>query len=64
MPQERRGLAGLDGHSGGAVFSLVGQLDTFEIVLDGIILRGGKEYIYAVNVDFLIGALTDHRTRT
>lgn len=54
----------VDGYSGGAVFSLVGQFDTFEMVLDGIILHGGKEYIYAVSVDFLIGALTDHRTRT
>jgi hypothetical protein len=42
----------------------VGQFDTFEVVLGGIILRGGKEYIYAVNVDFLIGALTDHKTRS
>ena len=29
----------VDGYSGSAVFSLAGQFDTFEMVLDGIILR-------------------------
>ena len=47
----------IDGHSGGAVFSLVGDLGSLEIVLDGIVLRGGVENFYAISVDYILSFL-------
>ena len=44
----------MDGYSGGAVFSLIGDLGNFELVLDGIIVRGGSEHIHIVDADYLV----------
>jgi hypothetical protein len=44
----------VDGCSGGAVFSVIGGAGEFEIVLDGIIVRGGAHSIYVVDVDYLL----------
>jgi hypothetical protein len=49
----------VDSYSGGAVFSLIGQLENLEIVLDGIIVRGGSQHIYIVDVDYLVKAIAD-----
>jgi hypothetical protein len=49
----------VDGYSGGAVFSLIGDLERLEIVLDGIIVRGGGQYIYIVDVDYLVKIITE-----
>lgn len=46
-----------DGHSGGAVFSLVGGAGAWEVVLDGIVLRAGEDDAYIVDADFLIQVL-------
>jgi hypothetical protein len=43
----------LDGFSGGAVFSIVGEVDEMEAVLDGIIVRAGAGSIYAVGSQFI-----------
>ncbi|WMT86577.1 hypothetical protein NO932_17010 [Pelagibacterium sp. 26DY04] len=47
----------VDGMSGGAVFSLIGDLGSFEIVLDGIIVRGGSGHLYVVDSSYLVTAL-------
>ena len=49
----------VDGYSGGAVFSLIGELERLEIVLDGIIVRGGGQYIYIIDVDYLVKLITE-----
>ncbi len=46
----------LDGFSGGAVFSLIGNTLDYEFVLDGIILRGGENDLYIVDADYLVRA--------
>lgn len=43
----------LDGFSGGAVFSIVGEIDNMEAVLDGVIVRAGNGSIYAVSSQFI-----------
>jgi hypothetical protein len=49
--------ATMDGFSGGAVFSLIGNLDDLQIVLDGIVVRAGQKDIYVVDSNFLTTAL-------
>ncbi len=44
----------LDGLSGGAVFSLVGELENFEIVFDGLIVRAGNGNAYVIDSSFLL----------
>ena len=48
----------MDGYSGGAVFSLIGEVETLEIVLDGIVVRGGRDRVNIVDVDYLIKAVS------
>ena len=50
----------VDGYSGGAVFSLIGELESLEIVLDGIVVRAGARHIYIVDVDYLIKTISSH----
>lgn len=50
-------FSNLDGYSGGAVFSLVGGLEDWEILLDGVVLRGGAGQVYVVDADFLVKAI-------
>ena len=38
----------LDGYSGGAVFTLFGETGAHEIIFDGLIIRGGENYVYAI----------------
>ncbi len=47
----------VDGLSGGAVFSLVGERHDWRVVLDGIIVRAGAGRLYAVDADYLLAAL-------
>lgn len=47
----------VDGFSGGAVFSLIGELGSHEIVLDGIVVRAGKDRLQIVDADYIIAAL-------
>jgi hypothetical protein len=49
-----------DGYSGGAVFSLVGDLGDMEIVLDGIVVRGGRHHVHIVDADYLVKMLNGH----
>ena len=49
---------GVDGFSGGAMFSMIGGVRSYEIVLDGIIVRGGNGFAHIVDVDYLIVALS------
>ena len=44
----------VDGYSGGAVFSLVGDLGNHEIVLDGIVVRAGADCLHIVDADYLV----------
>lgn len=48
----------VDGYSGGAVFSLVGELGNHEVVLDGIVVRAGADCLHIVDADYLIAAFT------
>ena len=48
----------LDGFSGGAVFSLIGNIDDYKIVLEGIILRAGNGFAHIIDSNFLIAALS------
>lgn len=43
---------GVDGYSGGALFSLTGELENLEIVLDGIVVRAGAQQIHIVDADY------------
>jgi len=47
-----------DGLSGGAVFSLIGEIGDYEIMFDGIIVRGGRNHIHIVDADFLVSMLS------
>jgi hypothetical protein len=47
----------VDGFSGGAIFSLVGDTQEFEIVLDGIILRAGNGSVHSIDASFLVLAI-------
>lgn len=51
----------MDGFSGGAIFSLIGEISNMEIVLDGIILRANEQYVHIVDVDYLMKAVTRQR---
>ena len=53
----------VDGYSGGAMFSLIGDVNSFEIVLDGIIVRAGAQHVYVVDVDYLVKLLSEGRRR-
>ncbi|MFZ5617304.1 MAG: hypothetical protein ACOZAA_08290 [Pseudomonadota bacterium] len=44
----------VDGLSGGAVFSLVGEMGSWELALDGVIVRGGNGGLYVIDRRFLI----------
>jgi hypothetical protein len=44
----------VDGLSGGAVYSLVGETGHWEIVLDGIIVRAGNGHLHIIDSDYLI----------
>lgn len=47
----------VNGFSGGAVFSLIGNMDDgWKVGLDGIIVRGGSGYLYVVDADYLMRA--------
>ena len=54
----RHNQYGVDGFSGGAMFSMIGDVRRYEIVLDGIIVRGGSGLAHIVDVDYLIAALS------
>ena len=43
----------LNGFSGGAIFSLIGEIGSTEMVFDGIIIRGGNGNIYAIDADYI-----------
>ncbi|MBM2713501.1 hypothetical protein JQK88_20215 [Mesorhizobium caraganae] len=53
----------VDGYSGGAVFSLTGELENLEIVLDGIVVRAGAQHIHVVDADYLLKIITDQSKR-
>lgn len=44
----------VDGFSGGAVFSLMGDKADYELVLDGLIVRAGNGNLHIVDSDFLM----------
>ena len=46
--------ATLDGFSGGAIFSLFGDIGKMIVLFDGLIVRGGGEYVYAVTATPII----------
>jgi hypothetical protein len=50
----------MDGYSGGAVFSVVGDLGDYEVVFDGIVVRAGPRDIYIIDADYLVTVLTGH----
>jgi len=54
----KKNLYGVDGFSGGAMFSMIGDVGSYEIVLDGIVVRGGNGFAHIVDVDYLIVALS------
>jgi hypothetical protein len=39
----------LDGFSGGAVFSLFGDVGNMMVLIDGLIVRGGSDWVYAIS---------------
>lgn len=51
----------MDGYSGGAIFSVVGELGNLEIVFDGIVVRAGQKDIYVIDADYLETVLSNHR---
>lgn len=53
----------VDGYSGGAVFSLRGELENLEVVLDGIVVRAGPQHIHVVDADYLLKIITDQSRR-
>ena len=63
-----RGDYDVNGFSGGAAFSLLGDADCgWSVVFDGVIVRGGNGYLYVVGADYIARALAistePHRTR-
>ncbi|MBL4600373.1 MAG: hypothetical protein JKX93_15535 [Rhizobiaceae bacterium] len=46
-------LPTMDGYSGGAVFSLVGNMNNWKMMLDGIVLRGGNKFIHIIDSNYL-----------
>ncbi len=53
----------MDGYSGGAVFSVIGELGEYEIVFDGIVVRAGPSDVYIIDADYLLTVLTSTRQR-
>lgn len=53
----------IDGYSGGAIFSLIRGFNGFEMILDGIVVRAGENYVYIVDVDYLMRSLRDNWDR-
>lgn len=54
----------VNGFSGGAVFSLTGDMDAgWAVDLDGIIVRGGGGYLYVVDADYVREALMKYPSR-
>lgn len=49
----------VNGYSGGAMFSLIGEPNNLEIVLDGIVVRAGAQHIHIVDVDYLVKVISD-----
>ena len=43
----------LDGMSGGGVYSIDGNLGGYKVYFRGIIVRGGRDHIYVVDVSFI-----------
>lgn len=43
----------MDGFSGGAVFSMVGDVGSFEVIFDGVIVRAGGGYMHIIDADYL-----------
>lgn len=48
----------VDGYSGGAIFSLIGNLENFEVVLDGIAVRANKQYVHIIDSNYLANIFT------
>jgi hypothetical protein len=53
----------MDGYSGGAVFSIIGELGECEVVLDGIVVRAGPSDIYVIDTDYLVTVLRGHKAK-
>ncbi|PDS34412.1 hypothetical protein CO665_30730 [Rhizobium anhuiense] len=53
----------MDGYSGGAVFSIIGELGDLEVVLDGIVVRAGPNDIYVIDTDYLVTVLSEHKAK-
>lgn len=51
----------MDGYSGGAVFSMIGDVGNYEIVFDGIVVRAGESDVYIIDADYLVTVLTSHK---
>ncbi|RWH69156.1 hypothetical protein [Mesorhizobium sp.] len=49
----------VDGYSGGAVFSIVGDPGDHEVVLDGIVVRAGKNHVHVIDADYLMSLLAE-----
>ncbi|MDM7980196.1 MAG: hypothetical protein QUV71_07610 [Rhizobium sp.] len=47
----------MDGYSGGAVFSIIGDLGSYEVVFDGIVVRAGINDLYIIDSDYLLTVL-------
>jgi hypothetical protein len=47
----------MDGYSGGAVFSIIGDFGNYEIVFDGIVVRAGHSNVYIIDADYLVTVL-------
>ena len=48
----------VDGFSGGAVFSLIGETGSMSVVFDGIITRGGNGYLHVIDADYVLTLLS------
>lgn len=46
-----------DGISGGAVFSIVGQLGSFEVEYEGMIVRAGRKHVHFIEKEFVFTML-------
>lgn len=53
----------MDGYSGGAVFSVIGELGEYEVVLDGIVVRAGPSDVYVIDTDYLVTVLGGHKDK-
>jgi hypothetical protein len=39
----------LDGYSGGAIFSMFGEIEEMEVRFDGLVTRGGSEFVHVIS---------------